>query len=444
MSERDPLPSDPIPATPGPSSFLEDRNVHLASLTGLRAVAAFWVVLFHYWPTIEAWWPGGRFLSPITSSGYLGVDLFFALSGFVMCHRYLGQMGPRLDRHRVRDFLALRIARLYPVHLFMILVFGAYGFSIARTGDERGVGEGYGLGALVENIFMVHSWWNQPLSWNGVAWSVSLEWLAYLCFPFIALLVWRLKRTSAGAAVAGFVLVLVYIPLVLHGLGVISLPDFGEGPAGLNLVRIGAGFVGGCAMYLIANRIVRSEGIVQLLTSGGFRWAFGGVVLSAIWLAGRASAPTAEITVDVVKSAYGGVTWLVAPLLALSVGVLALASLPERGSRFFESRPMILGGLWSYSVYMTHTLVITLAGGVFGGGVSERLGIGAAGPVIQALWVVLVVVACGVAGFLVYSIVEEPARRALRRSILSPAQAMPVEERSKGERTLSTYMRKEV
>ena len=83
--------------SPGePIGSLADPDRHLVALTGLRGVAAAWVVLFHSSVAIETWLPRTTAVHAVTSMGYLGVDLFFALSGFVLCHRYLDGMGPRL------------------------------------------------------------------------------------------------------------------------------------------------------------------------------------------------------------------------------------------------------------------------------------------------------------------------------------------------------------
>ena len=67
----------------------------IRALTGLRIVAALWVVLFHFRPLI--WDASPRLkddLAPIFNAGAQGVDLFFILSGFVLTWNYLDRMGP--------------------------------------------------------------------------------------------------------------------------------------------------------------------------------------------------------------------------------------------------------------------------------------------------------------------------------------------------------------
>ena len=87
-------------------------------LTALRFFAAFWVVLFSYWRKL-----GGPVASMLVQKGYLGVELFFILSDFVLCHVYLKGFG---DGHfTYRSFLWSRLARVYPLHLATLTAMGA-------------------------------------------------------------------------------------------------------------------------------------------------------------------------------------------------------------------------------------------------------------------------------------------------------------------------------
>ena len=59
----------------------------------------------------------------ILSKGYLWVDFFFLLSGFIISHVYSRQLSQGLHRSAVRRFLWARFTRLYPLHLFTLLIF---------------------------------------------------------------------------------------------------------------------------------------------------------------------------------------------------------------------------------------------------------------------------------------------------------------------------------
>src|ERR1700733_1728230 len=82
----------------------------ISGLTGLRGIGAAWVVLFHL--------KDGS-ATPVLDDGYMGVDLFYILSGFVLSHVYAKQFYCG-EHHRYVNFLKARMARIYPLHLFML------------------------------------------------------------------------------------------------------------------------------------------------------------------------------------------------------------------------------------------------------------------------------------------------------------------------------------
>ena len=101
----------------------------LKPLTSLRFIAAFWVLLYHFKDHLGL--DLGRF--GLVAHGFLGVDLFFTLSGFILAHVYLtglegGQFG-------YGGFLKNRIARIYPMHLAAL---GADARPQNRTTGARG------------------------------------------------------------------------------------------------------------------------------------------------------------------------------------------------------------------------------------------------------------------------------------------------------------------
>jgi peptidoglycan/LPS O-acetylase OafA/YrhL len=85
-------------------------------LTGIRGLAAGLVVLFHFYP----WWvqllPSLRPCAALASRGWLGVDLFFMLSGFILSYVYSAG-NTQLGFTEYRRFLWFRLARIYPNHL---------------------------------------------------------------------------------------------------------------------------------------------------------------------------------------------------------------------------------------------------------------------------------------------------------------------------------------
>src|ERR1700682_4354646 len=87
----------------------------LRALTGLRFVTAFWVVLFHFFHPAKLGFAMPASADGILASGFCGVGLFFALSGFVLSYVH-GDIDPG-DPVAKRNFWAARFARIYPIHI---------------------------------------------------------------------------------------------------------------------------------------------------------------------------------------------------------------------------------------------------------------------------------------------------------------------------------------
>ena len=176
-----------------PNGVLESR-----ALTGLRGLAAFMVVSHHLYLKIGSGSPllGLHWL---LQRGYLGVDLFFVLSGFVLSMTY----GAWFDGSRTRSigsylrFMSRRVARLWPLHAMVLCLIVLL---------ERGVGVAVSVNALVANLAMIQAW-GVSGEINPPAWSVSTEFLAYTLFPVLTLLALR-GRLRPWLCALGIVLAL--------------------------------------------------------------------------------------------------------------------------------------------------------------------------------------------------------------------------------------------
>ena len=423
MSRQKHLEGDFTPRSPLPS--LSDPNRHLKTLTGLRAVAAAWVVLFHASLVFTILVPPLAKTNPLTGMGFLGVDLFFALSGFVLCHRYLDSLGVAFNRRKVKDFLALRIARLYPVHLFVIVVFVLYLGRVTQFGASQQSNVKPPWSLLPQHLVLIHAWFNQQLSWNVPAWSVSLEWLAYLCFPFLALVLFRVARSKHIVIYSGLIFVVAYTPLTLDIIGVwhfppntfASLPS-NPGLISLALVRLLGAFTGGCIAFVLARawqRRVAADRSPSAVLCGTFCAALLLVVI-VFTRSGES-----EITQR---------TWIVSPLLVALVGLVGL------GGSFFQwlTRPTLIKlGLSSYSLYMTHWFVLSVFGVLpvidVGETLADRLEIAQQPLGARVLFCLAALATCYLVAQLCWRFIEEPARRGLRRRFASSRGELPVEER---------------
>ena len=193
---------------PHETSFV--RTGEIKALSGLRIVAAVWVVLFHFRPLLEQAAPGFRSaLAPVLNCGAQGVDLFFILSGFVLTWTYLDRMGDSWSTRATLHFLWLRLARVWPVYLVTLHLAAAWIIFTLYVGHEPSKAvDQLNAVSYVRQVFLVQLWF-QPYfdgsSWDGPAWSISAEWLAYLLFGVLGAgdLPHRPRDQGPGPAVVG-------------------------------------------------------------------------------------------------------------------------------------------------------------------------------------------------------------------------------------------------
>lgn len=204
---------------------MTDDRINLAALTGARGLAAWFVVLYHIRPGLSA--TASPALMTGLSKGYLAVDFFFMLSGFVLWLTY----GERLRDGgwaQVPRFLGRRIARIWPLHLFILGVAAALALVLELTGRNA---DHYPWAELPLHILLLQNWgFTNALSWNDPAWSISCEWAAYLLFPLLALGAnWR--RASSMTLILTIVLIAVFLHTMMARGGAttlgVDIPRFG-------------------------------------------------------------------------------------------------------------------------------------------------------------------------------------------------------------------------
>ena len=171
--------------------------MNVPSLTGVRGIAALWVVLFH----VQSF--GGElginlaYGLPVLRAGWAGVDLFFVLSGFVLMLVH-EQDFPRLRWPPVLRFAWLRFFRIYPlatVVLLLILALTLVDREFAVAWSPRSVPPNFTVSSFFRTLFLATRWWSPTDGdWNQPVWSLSVEILGYVAFPFIAVLATRISN----------------------------------------------------------------------------------------------------------------------------------------------------------------------------------------------------------------------------------------------------------
>ncbi|MDX1650214.1 MAG: acyltransferase, partial [Myxococcota bacterium] len=176
------------------------NRAEIPSLTGLRAVAALWVLGYHLRPVLHQLFPG--YGNQLLADGYLGVDVFFVLSGFILAFNYGGRLASRSD---YAVFLGHRIARIYPLHVVVLLGMVAVFLGAGALGLQVREEERFALDYhLPLHLTMTHAWgFEESLRFNQPSWSVSAEFFAYLLFPVFWWIASRADRTAALVALAG-------------------------------------------------------------------------------------------------------------------------------------------------------------------------------------------------------------------------------------------------
>lgn len=165
----------------------------LRSLTGIRAVAALWVLFFHSSFADLPHMPGPA--ATVLRAGYAAVSLFFVLSGFILTYNYLPREGSPAPHQRLGHYFVARMARIYPVYLL------AMGFSALIKLPPIATAPYAGMPSFTENVvtlFGLQSWTIGSGIWlNFPSWSVSCEVFFYALLPLLIVLVRRVPERHA-------------------------------------------------------------------------------------------------------------------------------------------------------------------------------------------------------------------------------------------------------
>jgi peptidoglycan/LPS O-acetylase OafA/YrhL len=307
----------------------------LPSLTGLRGIAALWVVLYHYsvqcFPHLDA-----ISHTYLIHKGYLAVDMFFMLSGFVMAHVYHRSFSESVTGRNYWNFLAARIARVYPLHLLILVLFVATAIASHLTaGALRGALRDVPLEgpqsveAFIANVLMLQGLDASKLSWNYPAWSVSVEFVAYLLFPFLLPTIWH-----ASDRIKFFVGLLLFALLVL--LACLTQGNFNQWDGPITLLRCLPEFILGTLLYC-AYRAAPQD----------------------LWLS-RDAAALVIVTVIILSLHFNAPDLFITSLFAALIltAVLNVGSFSE----WANAGLLVWLGTISYSLYLIHGFVQFLAG----------------------------------------------------------------------------------
>ncbi len=298
-------------------------KAEMTDLTICRAVFAAWVFVYHMdlYANFSAHF--GAFAGFIRR-GYLGVDGFFMLSGLILAYVH-----PEFTQALAgaRKFWGKRLARIYPVHLaiiviFMIILLVGFAHGMSPRDPRR-----FSVFALLQNLFLVQGWgFTNQGAWNYQSWSISTEWAGYLLFPALWYLV---SYFDWYVAVQLIVLAFVVLGLIItrHD-GTLNLA-FAQG-----LIRFFPEFIIGISTARLVPLVADNAALRR----------------SAILLG----------PVCLLFGVYSGFEWFCAVGLWLILAACAMQADAQRPA-FIQSAFLRALGLLSYAFYMSFAVAELLA-----------------------------------------------------------------------------------
>ncbi|MHC1480995.1 acyltransferase family protein [Frateuria aurantia] len=275
------------------------------ALEWLRFGLGLYIVLFHTIYHYGASWPWAHYLSDV---GFFSTSTFFVLSGFLLTHVYLRPQadGDYRMREPARSFLIKRIANLYPIHIGAIvitaLVLGMLAW-MGLTPDDAAhasirfviydVNDGSPLEqlyhmlsnaelfrAIVMNLTMLQAWNPYYLTFNAPAWSISTLLFFYICFPWAAPRLHRLRNPLLAIAIVNAIYLLFPLAaIVTHQYGMPMTGILHRNP----LVRLPE-FLSGillCTYY--HQRVAQGRSLSPMSAVAGAAWVVLNL-LAATWL----------------------------------------------------------------------------------------------------------------------------------------------------------------
>lgn len=302
---------------------------HLPALDGLRGLAVLGVLLFH-----DGRLPGG----------YLGVDLFFVLSGYLITSLLLAEWSAN-QKIDLAAFWIRRARRLFPAILGLMPAVALYAATLAKPGELLRIRyDGFATLAYIANwraIFAGRSYWDMfeapsPLEHT---WSLAIEEQFYVVWPLLTVAVLRLSRGSRR--------VMLITSLILGIFSTIALTWFGTKIGGTDRAYLGTDTRGAAILFgavlacFLAGRAAPSSPRPSRIVDGIGLFALLGLGLAWVRMDGQHA------------FLYRG-GFLITELAVLALIVCATRGAQSIVGRALAFRPLTWVGLVSYGVYLWH------------------------------------------------------------------------------------------
>ena len=402
LSRLRPWPPQGI-ASPQHGDQLPHARSEILALTGVRAAAALAVVLHHIGLPDSAPLPARN----LVASGYIGVPLFFMLSGLVLAWNY--STLTVLSGRRLWRFYLARIARVMPLYWAVLL------FVVVQRA-ARGVPQD----SLWRHVLAIQTWSGDNVigqgSYNPPGWSICVEIFLYAVFPFLVPVIALVSKRFGSLGLVGVMVLAFAVQVALvatftaEGWAFLSATDPASAHRWLYrnpLPRLSEFVIGISLAFLLL------RGFKLRVRVGG--WLQAACVMFVLVVA--ALGPTLA---DWQRAAFYGAMWTV----PFAVLLLSLAAAPGAWlSRFFATRALVTLGTASYAVYLTHRSLLPYLGKDRGDTVADP---GHWAPYAAIILIVGLVLLIGEGA---HRLIEVPARRAALRLVQRrPVFSEPVRE----------------
>jgi peptidoglycan/LPS O-acetylase OafA/YrhL len=316
------------------STRLTPPHQHIASFDGIRGFSVLWVIAFHIWSNALIFVPQhtlSRALMGFISHGWLGVQIFFTLSGFLITGILYDALG---SEHFFRNFYIRRVLRIFPLYYFVLIVLLCLTPLFALNWHGK---------AWAWFLYLQFTLNTSPYLSRHVSivhfWSLAIEEQFYLCWPLIVYLIKNRNRLVVTAAL----LSLVALALRCY----IVLPHASSSVRFLLPTEMDSLLIGGIGALLLHTRLRP-----QLLSCGKYLLAVSLIpLLWCLYTNGSLNFETDRF-VDSLGFTLFATASLGLLLWALSPGSIA--------ARLFSSSTLRFFGRYSYGLYILHYFLMAL------------------------------------------------------------------------------------
>ncbi len=330
----------------------------IRSLTGIRGIAALYVAIYHSVHISN--YAGGSVSQIFLNNGYLSVDLFFILSGYVIALCYHKNFEGDFTKNTYYQFMRKRFARIYPMY-FIVLCFGFVAIN-HLDGKLNFLTSLVLIAALFNNGFVVDH-----------LWSLNTEWVAYIVFPIFIKVVYARQALSWS--------LLLTIMAMSGVIWAIHLDPGGTIQTGSPLLRCFSAYMLG----VVACKLTQQwPGFVSLTKR--YSLLLASAILSLLCF------PRTEAIV----------------IFLSFLLIVAISTDTDAVGQFMASKPIYFLGTISYSLYLIHPFFVHILKSSYAYITSESWVF-----VGNCIYLILTVLL----SYLTYTYIEKPAQRLLNKRL---------------------------